>query len=283
MQKLNRLWALPVVFFTCPCTADTQVIQVHALSRMPVVDSQGQDWTGIPAQEVPLQSIQQASSVEAQSVLIKAGFYGDMVYFFLQWPDNEASDTLHKPYVWNENSQRYLRGPQREDRFALQFEIKGDYSADWREARNFKADMWHWKATRSNPLGLAHDKYTIHSPNKLLRSSIVKDSQGRTQYIMRISDTGTKLYTTKRYRKQVETIMPKYILNPEVSGSVTDIKARGSWGEGRWQLELARKMDTGHPDDVTFVPGTQVKGGIAVFDASESYDHNISQTLIFQF
>lgn len=282
MLKLKFLGALSVLFMASTSAAANQVIQVYPLSSAPSVDSQGLDWEAIPAQEIPLRAIKTPSQVELQSVEIKAGYHGENVYFYLQWPDSEAS-LLHKPYVWNNESQRYLKGTQREDRLALQFEMEGELSADWRAARNFKADMWHWKASRSNPLGLVHDKYTEHSPTKVLSSSVIEGASGHTQYVMRKSDAGTKIYTTKRYRNQVDSVMPKYILNAEVTGSITDIKAKGDWREGRWHLELERKLDTGHGDDVTFVPGTAVRGAVAVFDASENDDHAISQTLIFQF
>ncbi|MEH6578215.1 MAG: ethylbenzene dehydrogenase-related protein [Amphritea sp.] len=282
MQKPGCLLALSILFTVCPSFAETQVINVHALSAAPVLDSFGQDWEGIQAQQIPLQPNKTFSQVDVQSVHIKAGYHGEKVYFYFQWSDSEAS-LVHKPYVWNTDSQRYLRGPQREDRLALQFEMEGDYSADWRDSRHFKADMWHWKASRSNPLGLVHDKYTVHSPNKLLRSSVVQGAAGHSQYVKRESDAGTKIYTTKRYRKQADPIMPKYILNAEVAGSVADIEAKGRWREGRWHLEMSRKLNTGHSDDVVFVPGTSVKGAIAIFEASESDDHGISQTLIFQF
>jgi len=66
-------------------------------------------------------------------------------------------------------------------------------------------------------------------------------------------------------------------------GSITDVKAKGVWKNGMWLLEIKRKMDTGHPDDVVFVKGKAVKAGIGIFNHSETDDHTISETLIFQF
>jgi len=54
------------------------------------------------------------------------------------------------------------------------------------------------------------------------------------------------------------------------------------WVEGDWRLELRRKMNTGHNDDVVFEPGIKIKGGVAILDGSENTDHNISSTLVFQ-
>lgn len=282
MSKFKIISALYLLFISTTTAADHQVIKVHSLSSAPVIDSQGEDWQAIPEHEIPLQSYTTTSKVDVESVQVKAGYHGGQVYFYIHWPDSEAN-LIHKPYVWNPDNQRYLRGPQREDRLALHFEMEGELTSDWREPKQFKADMWHWKASRSNPLGLVHDKFTIHSPNKLLRSSVVPGLSGHTQYVKRESDEGTKIYTTKRYRKEADPVMPKYILNAGVTGSVSDIKVNGKWREGRWHLEISRKMDTGYSDDVAFEPGTTVRGALAVFDSSESDDHSISKTLVFQF
>ena len=77
--------------------------------------------------------------------------------------------------------------------------------------------------------------------------------------------------------------MPKYKLHPNPQGSIADVKAKGVWRDGRWHLELSRKLDTGHSDDTQFALKQAVRGGIAVFDASSEDDHIISETLLFQF
>ncbi len=76
--------------------------------------------------------------------------------------------------------------------------------------------------------------------------------------------------------------MPKYQLL-EPTGSIADIKANGVWKENHWLLELSRKLNTGHDDDVLFMIGQIYRGGIAIFDATENSQHLISETLQFQF
>ncbi len=76
-------------------------------------------------------------------------------------------------------------------------------------------------------------------------------------------------------------MMPKYILAENPTGSVTDVAAKGVWGDGGWTLELSRKLDTGNADDVAFARGGAVKGGIAAFNRSGDDDHNVSATLTF--
>lgn len=77
--------------------------------------------------------------------------------------------------------------------------------------------------------------------------------------------------------------MPKYELASQPQGSIADVKAKVVWQNGVWRLELSRKFDTGHIDDVRFELNQSIRGGIAVFDASENENHIISETLLFQF
>jgi hypothetical protein len=101
--------------------------------------------------------------------------------------------------------------------------------------------------------------------------------------VQRPGDSGIQPYSTMRHRRYKKEEMPKYKLNPNVSGSVADIKAKGRWSDGYWVLELSRKLDTGHEDDAVFKLGESLKGGIGIFDRSAVLDHVISETLTFQF
>jgi hypothetical protein len=188
----------------------------------------------------------------------------------------------HKPFIWNEAKGRYVKGPQREDRIAIQFEISGEYDTNWYSGKEFVADMWHWKSFRSNPLGLVHDKLTVISKEKM-RNSIKVDLPSGPIYIKRPSDAGDRIYKSTRYGSKVNDVMPKYTLIENAQGSVADIRAKGVWADGVWRVEMSRAMNTGNDDDVVFNVGKAVKGGIAVFDGTGDDDHTISDTLIFQF
>ena len=81
------------------------------------------------------------------------GIIGDEIYIFMQW-DDATKDDQHKPFIWNSAQNKYVAGEQREDRLALQFEMDGEYTVNWLSGNSFEADTWHWKAARSNPIGL---------------------------------------------------------------------------------------------------------------------------------
>jgi len=77
--------------------------------------------------------------------------------------------------------------------------------------------------------------------------------------------------------------MPKYVNTENPTGSIADVKAKGVWANGMWRLEIKRKLNTGNPDDVLLKKGETLKVGIGIFNRSEADDHNISETLDFQF
>ncbi len=263
-----------------------QTISIQPLANMPTLDGKNNEWEGVSATTIPLKKTKPDGVVEVKNVVVKAGTYGERVYMFVEWDDSTQNE-IHKPWIWDESLKKYKKGPQREDRLAIQFGISGDYTTDWASGNEFKADTWHWKASRSNPVGLAHDKSLIVSRTKVLRSYKLDLADGRSVYLSRPSDAGDKLYRTKRYRRFDQPMMLSYLVEESPKGSIADVSARGVWSDGKWRLELSRALVTGNDDDVEFQLTSEtpleVKGGFAVFDQSENDDHRISDTVIFRF
>jgi hypothetical protein len=81
--------------------------------------------------------------------------------------------------------------------------------------------------------------------------------------------------------------MPLYELNSEARGSITDVNAKGVWRDGRWYLELSRRLDTGHDDDAVIPANGTIPFAIAVFDgvSNNMVDggaHSVSNLLILE-
>lgn len=260
--------------------ADPVVVSVVPLQEAPVLDGRIEDWV-VDVQRIVLHKSHSEVSVELTELELWAGYHGDAIYFAIRWADS-SPDSQHKPYIWSDESQRYVVSKQREDRLAIQFQMEGEYDVNWLSGKSFKADMWHWKSARSAPIGLAHDKMTIVSREKVTRSFKAEAANGKPIYIRRPSDAGDKLYINKRYGLRENKQMPKYLLSTSVSGSVADVKAAQRWNDGRWTVELSRKLNTNHDDDVVFDPGKDVPGGIAVFNRSGDANHVISDNLLFK-
>ena len=278
---LTWIIILAVGLLTGP-SAFAQTIIVATLSAEPILDGSDADWDRVPSVTIPLRKNREGGETDVDAVSLRAGIYGEYFFLFATWQD-ASEDLIHKPFVWNDKEARYIRGPQREDRFSIQFEMAGDYTTEWFSGNEFQADMWHWKSSRTNPVGLVHDKMTIISTAPLKRAYKTVAKNGKIIYLYRPSDAGDDIYFGKRYSQKEKDIMPKYLFSDHPKGSITDVKANGVWKNGMWLLEIKRKMDTGHPDDLVFVKGKAVKAGIGIFNHSETDDHTISETLIFQF
>lgn len=261
--------------------ADTQTITINQLKAAPTLDGSADDWQEVKSIEIPLTYLSKPELTK--TVTLKAGTFGDEVFFYSEWEDS-TEDTQHKPHVWDESQQKYTEGKQREDRFALEFAMEGDYDANWFSGKEFKSDMWNWKAGRTNPMGIAHDKMTIISKRAMQESYKATLPDGSHLYIQRPSDADREPYIAKRYFKKQQDIMPKYLpMEEALPPSTDDVKAKGVWKDGKWHLEQRRKLDTGFVDDVRFVAGKPLNGAIAVFDHDDNERHFTSATLRFQF
>lgn len=260
--------------------SEPQTIPIVKLNSMPLLDGAADDWQAIPAVDIPLVYLGKPELVK--TVQLKAGVFGDEVFFYTEWEDSSA-DIQHKPHVWDEAQQKYVEGSQREDRFALEFAMTGDYDANWYSGKEFKADMWNWKAARTNPIQISHDKMTILSRQAMAESYKGTLPDGTAIYIQRPTDSGEEPYITKRYFKKQQDLMAKYIPREQLAKGTNDVKAKGIWKEGKWHLEQSRQLDTQQADDVRFALGQTVKGAIAVFDHDDNEHHFISQTLLFKF
>ncbi len=273
-------WSTILLFWLSPL-AYSQTIVISALDQRPVLYGIYSDWSLVTEYTIPIQPNSPSYSSETTEVTLKAGHFESEIFFYLSWKDS-SENLIHKAWNWDELKSRYVMGPEREDRLAIQFEMEGEYSTDWANANDFKADMWHWKSSRSNPIGLIHDKYTVLSSNKLLRAAALPSADGGKRYVLRKNDSGQPLYHTLRFGKKQQEVMPKYeLLEPE--GSIADIQAKGVWKAGNWTLEIRRKLNTGNDDDVQFELGKSYAGGIAVFNSIHLLNSEVSDTLQFQF
>jgi len=122
------------------CAAAAEIVPIQTLTAPPVLDGNGDDWAGVPGTRVKLHKSKPDATTQTQSVLIKGGVYADTVFFYLEWQDS-TEDVLHKPWVWDATKKKYVKGPQREDRLAIQFATGGDYTTDWLAGREFTAHL----------------------------------------------------------------------------------------------------------------------------------------------
>jgi hypothetical protein len=170
---------------------------------------------------------------------------------------------------------------------------------DWRLATvtsQEKGDLWHWKAARSAPYHYADDAWltVAGNPSGSYRETGRRKDWGdggdvrnedpegvRPLYmqnpIFTPSEAGYLLFeeavpiTDYSIFKPGDTI--PYRLPRKPSGSRFDVKAQSRYADEGWTVMLYRRLDTGHEDDVVFLPTRVYSFAIAVFDDSGA-DHS---------
>jgi hypothetical protein len=256
--------------------AESQVLAVQSTGSAIEVDGDLGDWSAIEGITVPLTGKGQVDSVE-----LKAVVRGDRIYIMALWDDTTES-RLHKPYRWDEATQSYRRTNQLEDRFAVTLAMTGDFSESKLSGGEFTADVWHWKASRSDPVGVAHDKMWRVSRTAFPKAKEFSGPRGVAIFVARPSDQGDRLYRPVKYTERAEEIMPRYEINPSAKGSIADVEAKGVWRDGRWHLEMSRKLDTGNPDDAVIPKVGEIEIAVAGFNDVDGRRHSTSGKIILR-
>lgn len=252
MKLTSRMLGASLVLLALiPSTAGAaQTIEVRTVDKPPAIDGKADDeaWKSASAHTV-------RDKVLGVDVTLKAVRSGDSVYFLVRYPDKEEN-RLHKPWVWNEEMGVYRIGPQREDTFTFKWSMAGTkVNLSNFSDQDYRADVWYWKANRTDPAGYADDKLHILSSEEAKKSNAIVSTSGKQRYLLRLGDQGEpaqKIRLLTDYQGDVQD----QFLSRTPSGSRADVRARGLWDEGVWTIEFGRKLDTGHDDDVRFDPSS---------------------------
>jgi len=190
------------------------------------------------------------------NVLIKALYTSDKIFFLVTFNDPDES-RKHKTWHWDKKEDIYVQGNEREDCFVFKWNM-GPVPVDLSvyADNDYTADIWFWKADRTDPVGYADDKSQRLSSKKIKKSMKTTTRTGKRMYFLRTGDKGIPTYSSTLPIDYEKDIMPKWnYRKPE--GSRGDIRAKGLWADGRWTIEFARDLKTGHLDDIQFdVSGT---------------------------
>jgi hypothetical protein len=244
---------LGIVFMSNPVHS-AQTINAVKVTQAPAIDGSGNDAAWKSAHTYTIYD--ERTKVD---IILKAVYSADMVFFLVQYPDSNEN-ILHKPWVWDKELEAYKIGTDREDTFIFKWNMekkKVDLSNFSDDA--YTADVWYWKANRTNPAGYADDKSQVlasTTPGK--KAKEITSKTGKKRYLVRIGDKGKSA--------QKKTILAGYkgdIQNQYISrtpeGSRADVRAKGVWKDGTWTIEFGRKLNTGNADDVQFNPASKKK------------------------
>ncbi|QRJ65809.1 hypothetical protein IWH25_18820 [Azospira restricta] len=295
MAKLPHFSALAAVLAAAPAVAaPPQAVPVAVLAKAPAVDGNLDDWGRDGWVKVPVKPAVAANErakygldgedrnhTGAITVELKAGVAGGRLFVAARWPD-DAADTAYRGWEWS--GSRYVEGKARDDMFALRWHLDGDFDRSMLSGNGYRVDVWLWSAGRSNALGLAEDMVHEISTRSIDNAAEYAVQGVGTVYIKKHRDAGDPLYKAVRPPKtQGAERIESVELNAKAAGSSADVQAKGGWKGGFWQLELARKLDTGNADDRAFAAGGKVTGQIAVFNRAGDEHKSVSEPLLFDF
>ncbi len=247
LRKIIVIFVLTVVIFLPgnSCLAD-QVVVSHKTDMEPTIDGIGSDaaWQHIE----PTTTFDSVANIEIQ---LKSAHTDKKIFFLINFPDKDESRD-HRIWHWNKEKKMYDEGPEREDIFVLKWALT-DAIKDLTLKSDvpYEADVWYWKANRTDPQGFADDKVQrlFALPAKNTKKVISKS--GKKMFLQRIGDAGKSSYKTAIFVDYEKDRMTRYTLR-QPEGSRADVTAKGMWGNGRWTIEIARHLSTGNDDDVDF-------------------------------
>jgi hypothetical protein len=209
------------------------------------------------------------------TLTIAALWSPERLWILARWPDLNKNDQ-HHPWLWSKETQAYVEGPEVEDALSLAFAKEGRMGDCMLGGAEAAVDLWTWGAGRTDSSGYAEDATMTLGFRQLPRANSFQARNGRTVWIRREPDAGVRPYQTQVAGTYAGDLVPRYRTGLP-SGSMADVRARGSWSEGVWTVEFSRRLSTGDPADAVFAPGRETFFSVAVFDSREGNDHSTSE------
>lgn len=247
------------------------------------------------------------SITTSTGVTLNAMADGQYLYMSATW--NDATENIYKNKLSYDGSTWTKSGD--EDRIAFIFDsgLNGTDGGNCAtmchvpvmNTNGGKADLWHWKAVRSNPMGFVDDTYIdsvdrhgdpgtgATSDNTLVFGHpsfmSVNDPHANVDFLLK-DDAALNAFdpygVMTTYSKTTSTsfdslasfnsgdFIPGYVLRVP-SGDRASVMAAGKWSNGVWTVEF-KKPYGGSEYDFVVAPGTFVSFTYEIFD-NEGADH----------
>jgi hypothetical protein len=237
-----------------------QNLLVMPVTEPPLIDGLANDpaWQNAPV-------ITTLDKIKALPIKIRAVYTDTEIFFQVSFPDPDESRT-HKSWVWDKGRKIYTVGSDREDVFIFKWNMEAksvDLSIYADKA--YQADIWYWKACRTDTAGYADDKIHIYSRRENRDATEIISRSGEIMYLLRSSDAGESAFKIDLISEYQGDIIPRYIIQ-QPTGSSSDVRAKGVWQNGAWTIELGRKLVTGNNDDIQFVTAKKYLFGVSRYE-----------------
>ena len=259
IDVMVAIFVSALILFPGPAAAE-QTIEAVRVKGAPTVDGSGDDAAWKTARTYIVRDNRMGVDVVLMAVRT-----ADSVFFLVRFPDPEEN-RLHKPWVWSRDLEVYQIGPQREDTFTFKWNMSAKrVNLSSFSDNDYRADVWYWKANRTDPAGYADDKMHILSSEAAKKSNSLVSVGGKQRYLLRLGDKG-KAAQKKRLLTEYQGDVQDQYISQAPDGSRADVLAKGAWRDGQWTLEFGRRMNTGNDDDIQFDPasGKRYRFGISI-------------------
>jgi hypothetical protein len=237
------------------------------VNEAPVIDGRADEsfWHTAPA----ITTLDYSSQ---RPITIRSVYTSGEIFFLVTYPEDTPTET-HKTWVWDKKEEVYREGPDREDVFVFKWSMSGqNVSLRLYDPEPHRADIWFWKAQRTNPSGYADDKMQSVSLKPSPTSRKIPSSTHGTLYFQRWGDAGKPAWEEKFFFEYQGDRLPKNV-NVQPEGSRADVRAKGVWSNKLWTIEFGRKLNTGHDDDVVFTQGTAHLFGVSCYAMAYDTPH----------
>ncbi|RDH82208.1 MAG: hypothetical protein DIZ78_17515 [endosymbiont of Escarpia spicata] len=260
-----------ILFLSATAHAE-QTLLATKVGQPPVIDGKGGDPAWSQATAITTHARVADIPVELQAV-----HDGKRLYMKARFPD-PTENRVQKNLIWDNKNELYLTGPKREDTFVIKWSMEeGKIDLSLTANAPYQADIWYWKAHRTDHAGRADDKHQIYSTIPIKKSSRQVAQSGQVFHLARRSDAGRSAYK-KRIVIDFEgdEIDGLKLRTPE--GSRADVAAKGEWEKGFWTVEFSRALDSRHADDLAISKDKPVQFGISRYEiAGRKPDPDIEQ------
>lgn len=319
---ISSLLLITLVLFSGACDKDddgdkdiTSLVSV-SVSSGPTLDGSGNDavWDEADAFVIPLGvSADYSKAFGEFDITLKSVHTSSDVYILASWTDPSGTESVDKNQLTYSNGAWSKSG--NEDRLFFMFD-GGDNGTEGANCATMchvgdgfmrvstsggHVDVWHWKAHRTNPIGLTDDKWwndgsgsdgdgrssdsktiSAYKDNKTASGNFPLYAGPITDGSFIISQVGKaggfsdlELFDSTDVNLQSNSY-PGYFLDATAYGSGEsrhDVESGGKYSNGVWTVEFKRALNTGHDDDAAFAVGSTTKFSIAVTDNSGG-DHS---------
>ncbi|QYZ66522.1 MAG: hypothetical protein OI74_11360 [Gammaproteobacteria bacterium (ex Lamellibrachia satsuma)] len=261
-----------MIFFLSATAHAEQTLLATKVGQPPVIDGKGGDPAWSQTTTITTHARVADIPVELQAVHDEK-----RLYLKARFPD-PTENLVQKNLVWDKENELYRTGPKREDTFVIKWSME-ESIIDLSLSANapYKADIWYWKAHRTDHAGRADDKHQIYSTIPMKKSSQQVAKSGQVFHLARRSDAGRSAYK-KRIVIDYEGDDVRGLILQTPEGSRADVAAKGEWKKGFWTIEFARTLDSRHADDQAISKDKPVQFGISRYEiAGRNPDPDLEQ------